>query len=318
MQALAPRRGRWLLVLIVLQLLLVATVGVGVGPSALWLREPTVTGTPVSPPAVLITEPSEAVTVLAVGDIGDCSSDGDEATAALVAARSGLPILTLGDTVYPSGSAQDFAGCFAPSWGPFRDRMYPTPGNHEYLTSGASAYFDYFGDRAGTPGLGYYSFDVGSWHLVALNSERDVEAGGRQLAWLRADLEANTQRCVLAYWHKPRFTAGQYRDLADGHEFWALLAGAGAEVVLNGHDHNYQRYRPMDARGEPSPGATREFVVGTGGRARYDLQPDPRREAGTADAWGILELTLRPDGYDWRFLAAAGTNYEDSGSGGCG
>ncbi len=317
MNALRSSRRRSILVLLVLEILLVAGVWVALGPSWFGVLAPAVEGTPVAPPSIPLTT-SEAVTLLAVGDIGDCGSEGDEATAALVGRRPGLPILTLGDTVYSSGTAREFKECFAPAWGASRDRIFPVPGNHEYLTSGASGYFDYFGDRAGTRRLGYYSFDLGAWHVIALNSERDTGADGRQVAWLRADLEANTKPCVLAYWHKPRFSGGQYRDLSDGREFWSVLARAGADVVLNGHDHNYQRYAPLDAGGAPSPTGTREFVVGTGGRGRYDLQPDSRREAGTADAWGVLELTLRPEGYDWRFVPVAGATYEDSGSGRCG
>lgn len=299
-----------------------ATSAVAPGtPSAAAPGTPAATVAPTSsatqPPTPTSTPNAAAVTILAAGDIAECGGDGDEATAALLAARPGLPILTMGDNAYPDGAAQDFANCFGPSWGPHRARIYPSPGNHEYRSRDANPYFDYFGDRAGTRGLGYYSFDLGAWHVIALNSERDNRAGGRQLAWLQADLAANTKPCVLAYWHKPRFTAGEYSDLSDGAAFWTTLANAGAEIVLNGHDHNYQRYQPMDANGAPSPNGVREFVVGTGGKDRYGLSADPRREAGTDKAWGVLELTLRADGYDWRFLPVAGASFADSGSGSC-
>jgi hypothetical protein len=153
---------------------------------------------------------------------------------------------------------------------------------------------------------------------VSLNSERDFGASGGQIAWLRADLAATTRRCVLAYWHKPRFTAGHYRDFAEYEPFWQALHAAGAEIVLNGHDHNYQRYRPMTPSGSPDPaGGIREFVVGTGGRSLYPLSADPRREAASAAVSGVLELTLREDGYGWTFIPVAGQEFADSGSGAC-
>lgn len=256
------------------------------------------------------------VTVLAAGDVGACDSKGDEATAAVLATRPDTPILVLGDLAYPAGRAEDFERCFA-SWGAFASRMFPVPGNHEYLTPGAGPYFDYFGDRAGTRGLGYYSFDLGGWHLIALNSERDTKAEGAQVRWLRADLAAHPTECVLAFWHKPRYGAGEYADLKDAQAFWTALAEARADVILNGHDHNYQRYQPMDASGRANAEGLREFVVGTGGKERYALKPDSRREAASDRAWGVLELTLRPGTYDWRFVPVAGATFEDSGSASC-
>jgi acid phosphatase type 7 len=261
--------------------------------------------------------PEGAVVVLAAGDIAECGSQGDDATAAVIAAYPEATVLALGDLAYPAGSTSDFARCYDPSWGAHRDRTRPVPGNHEYQTLGAGGYYAYFGERAGPDGRGYYSFDLGDWHLVALNSERDVRDGGRQLEWLRADLEGTKQRCVLAYWHRPRFTGGRYADFEDVAPLWETLARAGAEVVLVGHDHNYQRYAPLDARGAFDERGVRQFVVGTGGKDRYALAPDPRREAGSADAYGVLRLVLRPDGYDWAFLAAPGSTYTDSGSGSC-
>jgi hypothetical protein len=255
------------------------------------------------------------VTMLAAGDVGDCYGTGDEATAALLAERPDDPIFALGDLAYESGTTQEFANCFAPTWGAHTARIYPVPGNHEYLQPGADPYYAYFSTRAGPYGLGYYSFDLGAWHLIALNSERDIQDSGAQLNWLRADLAANTRPCVLAFWHKPRFTKADYDDDPGMQPFWSALASAGGDVVLTAHDHNYQRYKPLDASGGFADGGTREFVVGTGGMRLDELRPDVRRDAGST-TWGLLELTLRPDGYDWRFLPVDEV-FTDTGSGRC-
>ena len=258
------------------------------------------------------------VTVLAAGDIGDCVGAGDEATAALLTEHPDVPILALGDLAYESGTSEEFATCFGSSWGAHKARIYPVPGNHEYHQAGAAPYFAYFSSRAGENGLGHYSFDLGAWHLVALNSERDLGEDGAQLRWLRADLAANKRPCVLAFLHKPRFTMADYDDDPAMQPFWSALAGAGAEVVLTAHDHNYQRYKPLNAAGKLAADGTRQFVVGTGGGGNLDhIRPDTRRDAASGDTLGLLELTLRPDGYDWRFLPVAGQTFTDSGSGGC-
>jgi acid phosphatase type 7 len=254
--------------------------------------------------------------LLAAGDIADCATDGDERTAALLDARQGT-VLALGDTVYEHGSMEEFQRCFQPSWGRHKRRIRPTPGNHDY-SSGGSDYFRYFGAAAGPFRRGYYSFDLGSWHIVSLNSERDTGRGGAQLRWLRADLAATDATCVLAFWHRPRWSAGRYGDDARSAPFWNALYAARADVVLAGHDHNYQRYPPLNARGAIDRArGIRSFVVGTGGRHRYSLRPDPRRRAATDDTWGILQLTLSPAGYSWSFIPATGARFRDSGSGDC-
>jgi hypothetical protein len=256
--------------------------------------------------------------VLAAGDIASCGSDGDEHTARILDEHPAATVLTLGDNAYEAGTPVEFANCYAPTWGRHRSRTHPAPGNHDYGTADAAGYFGYFGEIAGATQKGYYSFDLGAWHLVSLNSERDFSAGGAQLAWLRADLATTTKRCVLAYWHKPRFTTGNYRDFTDYAPFWHELGAMGAEIVLNGHDHNYQRFRPMTSGGAYDPvNGIREFVVGTGGRSLYALGADPRREAASSSAGGVLELTLRADGYDWSFIPVAGQLFTDSGSGAC-
>jgi hypothetical protein len=261
-------------------------------------------------------DPADPV-VLAAGDIADCNSAGDSATANLLDAHPGT-VLTLGDNAYEDGTAQEFATCYGPTWGRHKGRTRPSPGNHEYHTPGATGYFGYFGAAAGPDQRGYYSFDLGTWHVVSLNSERDTAATGDQVAWLKADLAETSADCVLGYWHKPRWTSGKYSDPVDAQELWNALYDAGADVVLAAHDHNYQRYPPMNKSGAPDAvRGIRSFVVGTGGRHLYGLTFDARREAGDDDTWGVLELTLHPSSYSWRFLGVAGSEYTDSGTGAC-
>jgi hypothetical protein len=262
-------------------------------------------------------------TLLAAGDIASCASDGDEQTAALLDTLPGT-ILTLGDTVYDDGAASQFARCYVPSWGRFRDRTYPIPGNHDYHTAGASGYFGFFGPRAGQPGKGWYSFDLGRWHLVALNSNCDevggCQPGSEQERWLRADLAAHPVRCTLAFWHHPRFSSGTTHgsDPAVGG-LWLALYQAGAEVVLVGHEHNYERFAPLDpVGGVDQARGVREFVVGTGGRSHYPFgSPLAGSEARNSDSFGVLELQLRRAGYSWRFLPAPSGSFQDSGSASC-
>lgn len=266
----------------------------------------------------LVVRASPAVAVLAAGDIASCASENDEATARVLDANPSVPVLTLGDNAYNAGSASEFASCFAPGWGRHVDRVHPAPGNHDYGTPGAAGYFGYFGLRAGIGSTGYYSFDLGDWHLVSLNSEADFGASGAQLAWLRADLAATAKRCVLAYWHRPRFAAGSYSDHTQYTPFWDALYAAGAEIVLNGHDHNYQRYQPMTPQGATDAvNGIRQFIVGTGGVGAYPLKPDSRREAAGSGIFGLLKLTLKGDSYEWRFLPAEGSAFSDSGTGSC-
>jgi hypothetical protein len=257
--------------------------------------------------------PVRTFVVAAAGDIAG-QGDGDDQTASVLDRIAPSVVLTLGDNAYPDGALSEFHSYYEPTWGPHRARTRPSPGNHDYHTEGASGYFGYFGPRAPAP---YYSFDLGGWHLISLNSEISMAEGSAQYEWLRSDLASSTARCTLAYWHKPRFTAGKYDDFTYTTPVWRLLYAAKAEVVLNGHDHNYQRYERLTPDGAPAPaGGIREFVVGTGGRSLYALSRDERREAGQSRVLGVLQLTLRPAGYDWRFVPVSG-GYSDSGSGDC-
>jgi hypothetical protein len=261
--------------------------------------------------------------VLAAGDIASCRSPGDEATAALVRATPAASVLTLGDNVYESGSESEYASCYAPTWGQFLARTHPAVGNHEYLTQDASAYFSYFGAAAGPPDKGYYSFDVGAWHLVSLNSNCS-RAGGcgegsPQLTWLRADLATHRTRCTLAFWHHPRFSSGEHGNQMQMAPIWQALYTAGADVVLSGHDHDYERFAPQGGNGGADAAlGIREFVVGTGGKNHYGFSsPQPNSEVRNDTTFGVIELTLRPTGYDWQFLPEAGKTFTDSGSGAC-
>jgi acid phosphatase type 7 len=264
-----------------------------------------------------------STTLLAAGDIASCTSDGDEQTAALLDSLPGT-VLTLGDTVYDDGSADEFERCYLPSWGRFRHRTYPAPGNHDYQTFEAMGYYGFFGPRAGQPGKGWYSFDRGRWHLIALNSNCEVvggcQPGSEQERWLRGDLAAHPARCTLAFWHHPRFSSGTTHgsDPAVGG-LWLALYEAGADVVLVGHEHNYERFAPLDPLGGVDPArGVREFVVGTGGKSHYPFgSPLPGSEARNSDSFGVLQLQLRRTGYSWRFLPAQGGSFQDSGSASC-
>lgn len=260
--------------------------------------------------------------LLAAGDIASCDSSGDEATAKLLDRYAGT-VAALGDSAYRDGSPADFANCYGPTWGRHKARIRPAVGNHEYLTSGASGYFGYFGAAAGAAGKGYYSYDLGSWHIVVLNSECgevSCVAGSAQERWLRADLAASRGRCQLAYWHKPLFTSGsEHGNATEMRPIFRALYAAGAEIVLTGHNHNYERFGPQDpAGGLDTRRGIREFVVGTGGASHYEFGViQPNSQVRNADTYGVLRLALRADGYTWRFLPQAGKTFTDSGSGTC-
>ncbi len=279
-----------------------------------------------APTAVPTTHPtqpagSEAVLVGA-GDIARCNVNGDEQTAALIQGISGT-VMAIGDTAYDSGTAAQYSDCYNPSWGAFKARTRSAVGNHEYMTSGASAYQAYFGSAAGPAGKFYYSYDLGAWHIVVLNSEcgnvpGGCSAGSPQETWLKADLSAHPNQCTLAYWHEPRYSSGEHGNNSGVNPFWQDLYAAGAELVLNGHDHDYERFAPLNPSGKPDGArGLREIVVGTGGgNLRAFSSPQPNSLVRIANTYGVLKLTLKSGSYDWQFIAAD-RSVKDSGSDTC-
>jgi calcineurin-like phosphoesterase family protein/hemolysin type calcium-binding protein len=264
--------------------------------------------------------------LVAVGDISSCANDNDEATAKLLGSIRGTTILTLGDQAYEHGTEAQFRHCYRPTWGKYKKHTKPTTGNHDYQTSRAKPYFDYFGRRAGKPSKGYYAYDRGSWHLVALNSNcKEVpggcEAGSPQLRWLKANLAANKdKKCTLAYMHHPRFSSGkEHGSIYHVQPLWDALYAAGVDVVLSGHSHNYERFAPQDPVGKADPQrGIREFVVGTGGESHDPIGvPIANSEVHNDNTYGVLRLTLHPKSYVWRFLAVEGATFSDSGSDSC-
>lgn len=282
---------------------------------------PTPTPTP-SVPTPTPTQNPNAQILLAAGDIANCDTNYDAATANII---NGIPgtVLTLGDNAYYYGSPSDYANCYDPTWGQFKARTHPAPGNHDYFTDGAAGYYGYFGAAAGDPSKGYYSFDLGSWHLIALNSNCDqiggCGAGSPEEQWLRADLAAHPTQCTLAYWHHPLFSSGMNGGSSFMQPIWQALYDYGADVVLNGHDHDYERFAPQDPNGNADPThGIREFVVGTGGGESYPTNtPKPNSEVLAGSIFGVLKLTLNPTGYSWQFLSISGETFTDSGSQSC-
>ena len=258
--------------------------------------------------------------MIAAGDIAACDVETDSATATLVAELDGT-LVALGDLVYPAGTDQTFAQCYDPVWGQFRDRTRPVLGNHDLQADGGTAYFRYFGDAAGTPGEGWYSFDVGDWHALALNSNCELIAcgpGSAQHAWLVADLAANPTTCTLAYMHHPRFSSGLHGDYPPVGPLWEALDAAGVDVLLVGHDHMYERFAPQAATGAADAAGIRQFTVGTGGYVLYQQQRvAPNSEVVIDDVHGVLVMTLEPASYRWSFVMTDGTEL-DSGEAACG
>ncbi len=280
--------------------------------------------------------PADDPVVVAVGDIACPSGDKDDSckqslTASVTAAQNPSAVLPLGDNQYDAGSLSEFTGtgAYGATWGVFNPIVHPVPGNHEYLTSGAAGYFQYFGNNGvmTRPPGGYYSFNVGTWHLIALNSDcsasgcSDSVAGvtsAAQLSWLQSDLAANRSSCVLAYWHHPLFSAGWIDDSPGVAPLWTALYNAHADIVLAGHDHLYERYAQQDPSGKATSGGIREFVVGTGGEslAKLDADPQSTLQASDDQNFGVLALTLHAASYDWKYITTNGTVI-DSGSTAC-
>ena len=263
----------------------------------------------VVPPTVLV----------GAGDIADCETKWDSVTADLLDSIPGT-VFTLGDNAYPNGSSTDYKNCYGPTWGRHKARTRPVPGNHEYFTANAGAYFTYFGSAAGPSGKGYYSYNLGDWHVVALNSNIAMNAGSAQEKWLRNDLAANTKLCTLAYWHHPLFSSSTVETMPDAQALWQDLYNAGAELVLVGHHHDYERFAPQTPTGVADAAhGIRQFVVGTGGgEGLFGFGVTaPNSEVRDNNTFGVLKLTLKPTGYSWNFIPVPTRSFTDAGNGGC-
>jgi hypothetical protein len=261
--------------------------------------------------------PGDAVLVGA-GDIASCGSTGDDLTANQLDGIPGV-VFTSGDNAYDAGTAAEFASCYDPTWGRHRARTRPVPGNHEYTSTDAAPYFAYFGASAGTPGQGWYSYDVGSWHVIALNSNcvnvGGCDSGSAQAAWLASDLAAHPAACTLAYWHHPVFSSGGHGNSSAMAATWDVLDAAGVELVVSGHDHDYERFAPQHRDGTADPAGIREIVVGTGGKSLVGFSTiRANSQVRASTTYGVLRLDLRATGYTWEFLPTPAGGFVDAGS----
>ena len=266
--------------------------------------------------------------IMAAGDIA-CGPDvtpneaqcHDQATADIIAAEPRVDaVLPLGDLQYDYGALEHFRSHYHRTWGRFFSITRPVPGNHEYGTFEAQGYFTYFGTRAGPVGKGYYSWDLGGWHMIALNSEIDLTPRSEQVLWLKRNLARTAARCTLAYWHVPRFASGSGHGSDDSLiPIWDALHAASVDVVLVGHEHNYERFAPQDSAGNASPDGPRSFVVGTGGRSLYPFRAtiEPNSEVRNATSFGVLKMELYADSYTWEFIPIDEDGFTDSGSADC-
>jgi acid phosphatase type 7 len=272
--------------------------------------------------------PQKTFVLVGAGDIASCKyPEGARATAKLIEKIPGT-VFAAGDLAYEGGSAEDFKNCYAPAWGRFKDRTRPALGNHEYADPKASGYFQYWGARAGPQGKGYYSYDLGDWHIVVMNTNCDAQdlggcaAGTPQEAWLRQDLAKHPNACILAYGHHALFSSGVFKSHAihpELKQLWEDLYAAHADLILAGHEHSYERFAPQDPEGKGDPAhGIREIVAGTGGRS-HDLLgfATPNSEVRDWDTYGVLKLTLGPGRYTWEFIPAAGGTFTDKGSAIC-
>ena len=263
------------------------------------------------PPAAPTASSSADPVLVGAGDIADCALDDDSATADLVAGIPGT-VFTAGDNAYPNGTADQFRDCYGPTWGRFLDRTRPAAGNHDWETKDLAGYVGYFGTAAEPKGVSWYSYDLGTWHVVVLDSDCSSVGGcgadSVQGRWLAADLASSTARCTLAIWHHPRFSSGEHGNDTDVAPFWRALYDAGADVVINGHDHDYERFAPQDPNAhEDRVRGIREFVVGTGGAAlRTFPTTAANSELRAAVAHGVIRLVLHPSSYEWSFIPTTG------------
>ncbi|HZI80397.1 MAG TPA: metallophosphoesterase [Vicinamibacterales bacterium] len=271
--------------------------------------------TPTSPAIPPFGPPASSHVLVGAGDIAVCGSSGTEDTATLLDSIDGT-VFTTGDNAYFTGSRQDFRDCYDPTWGRHKDRTRPTPGNHEYEHPGAAPYFEYFGESAGPDFLGYYSYMVGEWQVLALNSNIASGSGSAQGLWLRTELAAGARRCTVAYWHHALFSSGPNGDAPQMRDIFRILHDAGAEIVIAGHEHSYERFARQTADGVADPvRGIRQFVVGTGGASLSQFPTIRPNSEVRLSAHGVLKLTLAPGTFTWEFITLSGTR--DSGGGSC-
>lgn len=274
---------------------------------------PTSTDTPVptATPAIL----------LGAGDISICGQKGDDETALLLEVENG-EIFTAGDNSNEDGFMYQYQKCFEPSWGRLMNRLHPVPGNHDYYGDDGKSYYEYFGERAGPPGKGYYSYDLGAWHIVALNSNCDYVScrpDSAQLKWLREDLEANKTQCTLAYWHDPMVGSALHDYYYGVLPFWEALYDYGAEIIVNGHNHIFEVFSPQNPELKPDlENGIAQFIVGTGGASHYsftDIKPNSIIRDNTS--FGIIKFKLFENQYEWEFIPVAEGDFTSTGSGLC-
>ena len=281
--------------------------------------QPSLTASYVTPTGLVTANPPQIFT--GAGDISSCSNTGDEATAKLLDAIPEGNVYNLGDDAYNNGTDAEFA-CYHATWGRHKGRTKPSAGNHEYNTSGATGYYKYFGAAAGDPTKGYYSFNLGLWHIIVLNSNITRSTGSAQDTWLAADLAAHPNQCTLSYWHHPLYSSGSSaggQSIASMKPFWDRLYAAHADLVLNGHRHFYDRMAPMKPDGTADPvNGIREIVAGMGGIGGGNVSGAfPTSEVRNGSTFGVLKLYLYDDSYAWKFIPVAGKTFTDSGSTAC-
>jgi hypothetical protein len=276
---------------------------------------------PTSGGSALTPEPApiqQTVVLTGAGDLANCETpEAAEKVAQLLDNIEGL-LFTAGDNAYENGTLEEFQRCYGPTWGRHLARTRPSPGNHDYNIRGAAGYFQYFGELAGPPGLGYYSYDYGAWKILSLNSMAPADPGSAQFNWVKQELANSTSKCTMAYWHHPVFSSGHDGNLPNMRSIWQLLFDYRAEIVVVGHSHNYERFAPQDLNAQRMPGrGIREFVVGTGTYFTRILSTAANSEVINGNTNGVLKLTLAPTDYVWEFIPVAGKSFRDSGGDAC-
>ncbi len=301
-----------------LPLLSSGSVSVAAGPTS----TPNRTRTPVGPTATKVpptaTPPPSGndPIVLATGDSRTGCNSGAAATANLLSRYPSSTLLLFNGDATDTGASSEFTTCFDTTFGKYKAQLRPVPGNHEYGTSGASGYFGYYGAQAHSPG--YYSFNVGTWHVVALNSEIDISGTSSQMTWLKNDLAANRTQCTIAYWHEPRWSSGNHGNNTFVAAVWQTLYDNNVDLVFNGHDHDYERFAPQNPAGAAdSARGIREFVIGTAGAPPYSFSTiRANSQVRMTGSYGVVQFTLHPTSYEWKWIGATGS-FADAGTTAC-